>query len=42
MQRTYIAQLPGQGKRLNITGDPFTCKVAGEDTELEMTPRSCA
>jgi quercetin dioxygenase-like cupin family protein len=32
MQKTYISQLAGQGKPLNITGDPFICKVVGQET----------
>jgi quercetin dioxygenase-like cupin family protein len=32
MEKGYTSRLAGQGKQLNITGDPFTCKVVGEDT----------
>ena len=32
MEKGYTSQLPGQGKKLNITGDPFICKALGEDT----------
>jgi quercetin dioxygenase-like cupin family protein len=33
MDKSYVAQSAGQGKQLNITGDPFICKVVGRDTE---------
>ncbi len=32
MDKGYISKLTGQGKRLNVTGDPFICKAVGEDT----------
>lgn len=28
----FMAKLGGEGKTLNITGDPFICKAVGEDT----------
>lgn len=32
MEKGYIAQSAGQGKRMSITGDPFICKAVGKDT----------
>ncbi len=37
MGKGYISELAGQGKQLNIAGDPFICKAVGKDTANEWS-----